>query len=59
MDGYKHQSSKDDKYRSRRDHKHKDERRLRKKDGRGRKARVVVGVSNVDSSSAYSSSKLE
>jgi hypothetical protein len=59
MDGYKHQLSKDDKYRSRRDHKHKDERRLRKKDGRGRKARVVVGVSNVDSSSAYSSSKLE
>jgi hypothetical protein len=59
-DGYKHRSSKDDKYRSRRDHKHKnkhkDERWLRKKDGRGRKARAMVGASDVDSSSAYSSS---
>jgi hypothetical protein len=54
-DGYKHQLSKDDKYRSRCDHKHKDERRARKKDGRGRKARAMVGVSDVDSSSAYSS----
>jgi hypothetical protein len=59
-DGYKHQSSKDDKYRSRRDHKHKnkhkDERGSRKKDGHGRKARAVVWASDVDSSSAYSSS---
>jgi hypothetical protein len=55
-DGYKDQSSKDDKYRSRREHKHKDERRARKKDSRDKKARAMVGVSNVDSSSAYSSS---
>jgi hypothetical protein len=59
-DGYKHRSSKDDKYRSRRDHKHKnkhkDERRLRKKDGHDRKARAMVRASDVDSISAYSSS---
>jgi hypothetical protein len=59
-DGYKHRSSKDDKYRLRRDHKHKnkhkDERWSRKKDVRGRKARVMVGASDVDSSSTYSSS---
>jgi hypothetical protein len=59
-DGYKHRSSKDDKYRSRPDHKHKnkhkDERRSRKKDGQGRKARAMVGASDVDSNSAYSSS---
>jgi hypothetical protein len=48
----------DGKYRSRRDHKrkhknkHKDERRSRKKESRG-KARVMVGASDVDSSSAY------
>jgi hypothetical protein len=59
-DGYKHQSSKDGKYKWRRDHKHKnkhkDERRSRKKDGRGRKARAMVEASDIDSSSAYSSS---
>jgi hypothetical protein len=59
-DGYKYRSNKDGKYRSRRDHKHKnkhkDERRSRKKDGHDRKARVMVGASDVDSSSAYSSS---
>jgi hypothetical protein len=56
-DGCKHQSSKDCKYRSRCDHKnkHKDERQSRKKDGHDRKARAMVGVSEVDSSSAYSS----
>jgi hypothetical protein len=56
-DSYKHKSKTEDKYRSRRDHKHKhkDERRSRKKDGRG-KARAIVGASNVDSSSAYSTS---
>jgi hypothetical protein len=59
-DSYKHRSSKDGKYRSTRDHKHKnylkDERRSRKKDGRGRKARTMVGASDVDSYFAYSSS---
>jgi hypothetical protein len=55
-DSYKHWSSKDDNYRLRRDHKHKDERRSKKKDGRGRKARAMVGASDVDSSSAYSPS---
>jgi hypothetical protein len=60
-DGYKHKSRKDGKYRSRRGHKskykskHKDERRSRKKESRG-KARAIVGVSDVDSSSAYSTS---
>jgi hypothetical protein len=58
-DNYKHKSLTDGKYRSRRDHKHKhkskhkDEQRSRKKDGRG-KARAMVGASDVDSSSAYS-----
>jgi hypothetical protein len=48
-------------YRSRCDHKskhknkHKDERRSRKKESRG-KARAMVGASDVDSSSAYSTS---
>jgi hypothetical protein len=58
-DNYKHKSKTDGKYQSRHDHKykhknkHKDERRSRKKDGRG-KARAMVGASDVDSSSAYS-----
>jgi phage/plasmid primase-like uncharacterized protein len=58
-DGYKHKSRMDGKYRSRRDHKskhknkHNDERRSRKKESRG-KARAMVGASDVDSSSAYS-----
>jgi hypothetical protein len=61
MDNYKHKSRTDDKYRSRRDHKsknkgkHKDERRSRKKESRG-KARAMVGASDVDSSSTYSTS---
>jgi hypothetical protein len=59
-DDYKHRSSKDGKYRSRHDHnhknKHKDERQSRKKDGHSRKARAMVRASDVDSSSAYSSS---
>jgi hypothetical protein len=58
-DGFKHRSSKDNKYISRRNHKHKnkhkDERWSRKKEGRGRKARAMVGASDVDPSSAYSS----
>jgi hypothetical protein len=60
-DGYKHKSRMDGKYRSRRNHKskhknkHKDERRSRKKESRG-KARAMVGASDVDSSSAYSTS---
>jgi hypothetical protein len=60
-DGYKHKSRMDGKYRSRRDHKskhknkHKDEQRSRKKESRG-KARAMVGASDVDSSSAYSTS---
>jgi hypothetical protein len=60
-DVYKHKSRTDGKYRSRRDHKsnhknkHKDERRSSKKQSRG-KARVMVGASNIDSSSAYSTS---
>jgi hypothetical protein len=60
-DNYKHRSRTDGKYRSRRDHKskhknkHKDERQLRKKESRG-KARVMVGASDIDSSSAYSNS---
>jgi hypothetical protein len=59
-DGYKHKSRMDGKYRSRRDHKskhkgkHKDERRSRK-ESRG-KARAMVGASDVNSSSAYSTS---
>jgi hypothetical protein len=56
-DGYKHKSRMDGKYRSRRDHKnkHKDERRSRKKESRG-KTRAMVGASDFDSSSAYSTS---
>jgi hypothetical protein len=60
-DSCKHMSRTDGKYRSRRDHKskhknkHKDERRLRKTGSRG-KARAMVGASDVDSSSAYSTS---
>jgi hypothetical protein len=56
-DNYKDKSKTDGKYRSRRDHKskHKDERRSKKKESRG-KARAMVGVSDVDSSSAYSTS---
>jgi hypothetical protein len=63
-DSYKHKSRTDGKYRSRRDHKskhknkYKDERRSRKKESRG-KARAMVGASNIDSSSAYSSSEDE
>jgi hypothetical protein len=59
-DGYRHRPSKDSRYELRRDHKHKnkhkDERRSRKKDGRDRKARGMVGASDIDSSSTYSSS---
>jgi hypothetical protein len=57
-DGYKHKSKTDGKYQSRRDHKSKhkgkckDERRSRK-ESQG-KARAMVGASDVDSSSAYS-----
>jgi hypothetical protein len=60
-DGYKHKTRMDGKNRSRRDHKskhqnkYKDERRSRKKESRG-KARVMVGASDVDSSSTYSTS---
>jgi hypothetical protein len=60
-DGYKHNSRMDGKYRSRCDHKskhknkYKDGRRSRKKESRG-KARAMVGASDVDSSSAYSTS---
>jgi hypothetical protein len=60
-DGYKHKSRTDGKYQSRRDHKskhknkHKDKRRSRKKESRG-KARAMVGASDVDSSSVYSTS---
>jgi hypothetical protein len=61
-DSYKHKSKTDGKYRSRRDHKHKhkgkhkDERRSRKKESRG-KARAMVGASDVDFSSVYSTSR--
>jgi hypothetical protein len=60
-DGNKHKPRNDGKYRSRRDHKskhkkkYKDERRSRKKESRA-KARAMVGASDVDSSSAYSTS---
>jgi hypothetical protein len=60
-DGYKRMSRMDGKYRSRRDHKsmhknkHKDERRSRKMESRV-KARAMVGASDVDSSSGYSTS---
>jgi hypothetical protein len=40
----------------RRDHNHKDERGSRKKGSHGKKARAMVGASDVDSSTAYSSS---
>jgi hypothetical protein len=59
-DSYKHKSRTDGKYLSRRDHKsehknkHKDKRRSRK-ESRG-KALAMVGASDVDSSSAYSTS---
>jgi hypothetical protein len=62
-DGYKHKSKMDGKYRSRHGHKskhkskHKDKRRSRKKESSG-KARAMVGASDVDSSSAYSTSSL-
>jgi hypothetical protein len=60
-DNYKHKTKIDGKYRSRHDHKskhkgkHKDERRSRKKESRCN-ARAMVGASNVNSSSAYSTS---
>jgi hypothetical protein len=60
-DGYKNKSRTDGKYQSRCDHKskhknkHKDERRSRKKESRG-KAQAMVGASDIDSSSAYSTS---
>jgi hypothetical protein len=60
-DNYKHKSKTDGKYHSRRDQKnkhkgkHKDERRSRKKESRG-KAEAMVGASDVDSSSVYSTS---
>jgi hypothetical protein len=62
-DNYNHKSKTDGKYRSKCDHKHKhkskhkDEQCSRKKDGRG-KAQAMVGASDVDSSSAYSTSSL-
>jgi hypothetical protein len=62
-DNYKHKSKMDGKYWLRPDHKHKhkgkhkDERRLRKKESRG-KAGAMVGASDVNSSSAYSTSSL-
>jgi hypothetical protein len=58
-DSYRQKSRTDGKYRSRRDHKskhmnkNKDERRSRNKESRG-KARAMVGASDVDSSSTYS-----
>jgi hypothetical protein len=61
LDRYKHKPRKDGKYRSRHDHKskyrnkYKDERRSKKKESRG-KARAMVGASDIDSSSAYSTS---
>jgi hypothetical protein len=60
-DGYEHKSWNNGKYRLRRDHKskyknkHKDERRSRKKESRGN-ARAMVGASDVDSCSVYSTS---
>jgi hypothetical protein len=56
-DGYKQKSKTDGKYRSRCNHKnkHKDERQSRKKEGRS-KVRAMVGASNFDSSSTYSTS---
>jgi hypothetical protein len=61
-DGYKQKSRTNGKNQSRRDHKskhknkHKDEQRSRKKESRG-KARVMVGASDVDTSSTYSTSR--
>jgi hypothetical protein len=60
-DSYKHKSRNDGKYRSWRDHnskyknKHKDERQSRKKESQGN-ARAMVGASDVDSNSVYSTS---
>jgi hypothetical protein len=60
-DGYKHKPRMDGKYHSRCDHKskhknkYKDKRRSRKKESQG-KAQAMVGVSDVNSSSAYSTS---
>jgi hypothetical protein len=60
-DNYKHKLKTDGQCRSRHDHKskhkgkRKDERRSRKKESRGM-ARAMVGASNVDSSSVYSTS---
>jgi hypothetical protein len=60
-DSYKHKPRMDGKYCSRRDQKskhknmYKDERRSRKKESRG-KARAMVGASDVDSTSVYSTS---
>jgi hypothetical protein len=51
-DSYKHKSKTDGKYRSRRDHKSKHKSK-RKDESRG-KARAMVGASDVDSSSVYS-----
>jgi hypothetical protein len=62
-DSYKHKPRMDGKYRLRIDHKskhknkYKDERRSKKKESRG-KARAMVGASDVDASSTYSSSSL-
>jgi hypothetical protein len=57
-DDYKHRSRTKNKHCSRCNHKNKhrnkDERRSRKKDGHGKKARVMVRASDVDSSSTYS-----
>jgi hypothetical protein len=60
-DNFMHKSRMDGKYRSRRDHKskhknkYKDERRSRNKENRG-KAQAMVGASDFNSSSAYSTS---
>jgi hypothetical protein len=62
-DNYKDKLKTDGKYQSRRDHKHKhkskhkDERPSKNKDGRC-KARAMVGASDIDCSSAYSTSSL-
>jgi hypothetical protein len=57
-DNYKHRPRTENKYRSRRDHKHKhknkDERGWRKKYDHDKKARTMVGASDVDSSFACS-----
>jgi hypothetical protein len=51
-DGYKHRSMCNHKHKNQ----NKDERRSRKKDGHDKKARAMVGGSEVDSSSAYCTS---